>query len=77
MARTTLDLDPSVTQALRDRAAREGKSMGQVASEALAAAFAEEPVAGPPFAWKTYDMGLPLIDLEDKDAVYRLLDEDG
>ncbi len=75
MARTTLDLDPIVMDALRDRAKREGKSMGQVASEALAAAFAEGPVPGPPFEWKTYDMGLPLIDLEDKDALYRILDE--
>lgn len=76
MARTTLDLDPNVTQALRDRAKREGKSMGQVASEALAAAFAEERAAAPPFVWKTYDMGLPLIDLEDKDALYRIFDEE-
>ena len=76
MARTTLDLDPNVTQALRDRAKREGKSMGQVASETLAAAFANEPVAAPPFVWKSYNMGLPLIDLEDKDALYRILDEE-
>jgi len=74
MARTTLDLDPNVTQELRRRAKGEGKSMGQVASETLAAAFAEEPVVTPPFVWKTYDMGLPLIDLEDKDALYRILD---
>jgi len=75
MTRTTLDLDPSVMQMLRDRAKREGKSMGQVASEALAAALAEEPPVLPPFEWKTYDMGLPLIDLEDKDALYRIFDE--
>ena len=74
MARTTLDLDPNVTELLRERAKRESKSMGQVASEALAAAFAEGPVPLPPFEWKTYDMGLPLIDLEDKDALYRILD---
>ena len=74
MSRTTLDLDPNVTQALRDRAKREGKSMGQVASEVLAAAFAEHHVHIPPFEWKTYDMGLPLVDLEDKDALYRILD---
>ena len=77
MTRTTLDLDPAVTQALRDRAKREGKSMGQVASEALAVALAAERAALPPFVWKTYDMGLPLIDLEDKDALYRILDEEG
>ncbi len=76
MPRTTLDLDATVTQALRQRAKREGKSMGQVASEALAAAFAEAPADPQPFEWKTYDMGLPLIDLEDKDALYRILDEE-
>ena len=76
MARTTLDLDPTVTQELRRRAKRDGKSMGQVASEALAVAFAAAPVDPPPFEWKTYDMGLPLIDLEDKDALYRILDEE-
>jgi plasmid stability protein len=75
MTRTTLDLDPSVTQALRQRAKREGKSMGQIASEALAVALAEEPAKPVPFRWKTHDMGLPLIDLEDKDALYRILDE--
>lgn len=76
MARTTLDLDPTVTRELRQRAKREGKSMGQVASEALAVAFASPPVDPAPFEWKTYDMGLPLIDLEDKDALYRILDEE-
>lgn len=75
MARTTLDLDPIVTDALRARAKREGKSMGQVASEALAAALADGPMDPPPFEWKTHDMGLPLIDLEDKDELYRILDE--
>ena len=75
MARTTLDLDPIVTEVLRERAKRDGKSMGQVASEALAVAFAAAPVDPPPFEWKTHDMGIPLIDLEDKDELYRILDE--
>jgi len=50
--------------------------MGQVASELLARAFAEErpPTAPNDFAWETHDMGAPLIDLEDKDALYRILD---
>lgn len=76
MTRTTLDLDPTVTHELRQRAKRDGKSMGQVASEALAVAFAAAPAEPTPFEWKTYDMGLPLIDLEDKDALYRILDEE-
>lgn len=77
MARTTLDLDPTVTRELRQRARREGKSMGQVASEKLAQAFAGEQPNPPPFEWKTHDMGLPLVDLEDKDALYRILDNEG
>ncbi len=74
MARTTLDLDPNVTEALRERAKREGKSMGQVASEELARAFAEAPEVPPPFKWISHDLGLPLIDLEDKDALWAILD---
>jgi len=76
MARTTLDLDPLVTELLRERARRTGKSMGQVASETLAVALAEEPAKPVPFVWTTHDMGLPLIDLEDKDALYRIFDEE-
>jgi plasmid stability protein len=75
MPRTTIDLDANVTRNLKRRAEREGKSMGQVASELLARALADEPVASPPFEWKSYDMGVPLIDLEDKDALYRIFDE--
>jgi len=74
MARTTLDLDPLVTQELRRRAKRERKNMGQVASEVLAQAFAETPVAPPPFRWISHDLGLPLVDLEDKDALWAILD---
>ncbi len=74
MTRTTLDLDPVVTQELRRRAKRERKNMGQVASEVLAQAFAETPEAPPPFEWISHDLGLPLVDLEDKDALWAILD---
>jgi hypothetical protein len=76
MARTTLDLDPFIIEGLRERADRQHKSMGQVASEALARAFATEDDERPAFEWKTHDMGLPLIDLEDKEALYRIFDEE-
>ena len=75
MPRTTLDLDATVTRELRRRAKGERKSMGQVASEALAVAFAEPAGEPPPFAWISHDLGLPLIDLEDKDALWTILDE--
>jgi hypothetical protein len=77
MARTTLDLDPVITRELRERAERERKSMGQVASEALARAFAADPAEQPPFRWISHHMGETLVDLEDKEALYRVLDEEG
>jgi hypothetical protein len=49
--------------------------MGQVASEVLARAMAgcdEAPI--PPFEWKTADLGAPLVDLEDKEAVRAVMD---
>jgi len=72
--RTTLDLDPTVLQELKHRQQREGKSLGQLASELLARALAEEPaVARPPFRFYSQPMGA-LIDLEDHDAVERALE---
>lgn len=76
MARTTIDLDQSVIRDLRERATREKKSMGQVASEILRRGLTDESTDRPVFRWKTHKMGLPLIDLEDKDELYRILDED-
>jgi plasmid stability protein len=76
MPRTTLDLDPMVLRELRRRSAREGKSMGQVASELLAAATAGDgDLPAPDFAWTSADLGEPRVDLEDKEALRRALDE--
>ncbi len=78
MPRTTLDLDPSVLQALRRRGEREGKSMGQLASELLARQLAErrEATADKPLEWNSADLGEPRVNLEDKEAVWALLDSD-
>jgi len=75
MPRTTLDLDSNVTEALRERAKRSGKSMGQVASEELARAFANDRPKEVAFRWISHNMGEPLIDLEDKEALWAILDE--
>ena len=73
MARTTLDLDPTVLAELRERSRREHRSMGEVASELLAGSFGarDEP---PPFRWRSAPMGA-LIDIEDKEALWRVLDD--
>ena len=74
MPRTTIDIDAVVLRALKKRQRREGKSLGQLVSELLAASLREERELPPePFAWVAKPMR-PLIDLEDRDAVYRILD---
>lgn len=77
MPRTTLDLDFSVLSELRRRGVREGKSMGQVASEVLARALAETERLSPPepFDWVSGDLGRPKVDLEDLEAVSVALNE--
>jgi hypothetical protein len=76
MARTTLDLDASILEQLRKRAASERKSMGQVASELLAVGLREDaPRESSPLRWPSRRMGKPRIDLEDKDAVWKALDK--
>ncbi len=49
--------------------------MGTLASERLAAALREEPTVQPHPAWPSRRMGRPKIDLSDKEALRRLLDE--
>lgn len=72
MARTTLDLDSSVLSELRRRGKREHKTQGQVASELLAKALSETSRPGnPPVRWISRDLGTPLVDLEDKEALMR------
>lgn len=75
MARTTFDLDPDVLDELRRRAHREHKTMGQVASEALARGLddAEARDGDGGFTWITRDLGQPMVDLEDEEVVRRAL----
>jgi len=76
MPRTTLDIDASILRELRRRGQRERKAMGQVASELLATALAPSQRARTTerFGWTSADLGSPLVDLEDKDALQGALD---
>ena len=52
--------------------------MGALASEMLARALAEYPADDErtPLEWVRKDLGQPRIDLEDRDAVQRVMDAD-
>lgn len=75
MTRTTLNLDPSVLKELRERSARERRSIGELASQLLARELHEDTPAPPPFSWVSRDLGKPAVDLEDKEALRAVLDQ--
>jgi plasmid stability protein len=75
MPRTTLNLDPSVMRELRRRSEREHTSIGELASQLLARGLRGEGEPRPqPFAWVSRDLGKPVVDLEDTDALASLLE---
>ncbi len=76
--RTTLNIDTPVLKEMKRLQAREGKSLGQLASELLADALARRRSPPPTraFHWISQPMGAR-VDLEDKEALYALLDEGG
>ncbi len=73
--RTTIDIDDTVLAELRERRRREGRSLGQVASELLARALADTASDGrvEPLVWSSQAMGAR-VDLADRDAVAAVLD---
>ena len=73
--RTTVDLDATVLQELKQRAAREGKSLGRLISEIAAAALSNQTrTEQEPFVWHAQAMGAR-IDLADKEALWSALKE--
>jgi hypothetical protein len=76
MARTTIDIDPTVMRQLKARQRRERKTLGRLVSELLGSALAageDEPRPPAPLAWSSRPMRA-LVDLDDAEAVRRALD---
>ena len=71
--RTTIDLDDDILRALKHRQRREHKTLGQLVSELLAQALAATPPPRVDLHWEVADL-LPRVDLDDKDAVWAVLD---
>ena len=77
MTRTTVDIDAAVLRRLKERKRREGKTLGELVSELLARALQEtEPRGERPrtLRWSSRAMHAR-VDLEDKEAVRRALEE--
>lgn len=76
MPRTTVDIDASVLRDLKRLQKRQGKPLGQLISELVAAALAREAGAEGEvllFTWTARRMGAR-IDLDDKEAMRAALD---
>jgi hypothetical protein len=71
--RTTIDLDDDILRALKQRQRAERKTLGQLVSELLAQVLAAEPRTQVEVSWTTADLR-PRVDLDDKDAVWAVLD---
>ena len=77
MPRTTLNLDGPVLADLKRIQRKEGKPLGDLASELLAVAIAERKHLTVPalrLHWTSKPMGA-LVDLDDKDALHAALNE--
>ena len=74
MTRTTVDIDAAVLRELKERQQREGKTLGELVSELLASALDREEATPVQFTWASRRMRAR-VDLEDKEAVRRALEE--
>ena len=72
MPRTTIDIDAAVLRDLNERKRREGKTIGRLVSELLAAALHARPPGVQELEWTSRPMGAR-VDLDDKEAVRRAL----
>jgi hypothetical protein len=75
--RTTLDKEAPVLEELKLVGREEGVSLGKLASRLLADALDfrwKKTPHTPKLLWNTVRMGA-LVDLTDKDAMYRVLDQ--
>ncbi len=77
MTRTTINLEPAVLDALRERARDECRPIGSLASELLRLALAASKAKPQEeFRWIAKPMGRPRIDLSSNAAIWEFLDGD-
>jgi hypothetical protein len=75
MARTTVSIDTPILKEVQALSKSSGKTLGETISRLLAQALRTTPTKAP-IQLTAYDMGLPRVDLRDKDAIQRVLDSE-
>jgi plasmid stability protein len=75
--RTSMNLPDSLLHAARERAAAEGRTVTSLMEEALRRLLEEHRAPASPPRLPTWKGGRLLVDLEDKDALWEILDADG
>jgi len=75
--KTTLEIDEGVMRRLKERAAQEGRTMSELVETALRALLSKEekkPKELPPLP--VWDGGGLLVDVDSREALYELFDEE-
>lgn len=74
--KTTLQIDDGVMRKLKREAARQRKTMSELVETALRRML-EAPATKPPLApLPTFHGGVELVDIADRDALYRAMEEE-
>ena len=72
--KTTLVIDDSVMDRLRREAARQGKTISELVEAALRLLLEPQPKPRRLPKLPSFDMGQPLVDIADRDALYRTME---
>jgi hypothetical protein len=77
--RTTLVIPDAVYARAKQQARARGRTVSELVTEALACRLAEldrpQAADAPAFHIPSWPMGVPLVDVNDRDALYRAMEE--
>ena len=73
--KTTLNIDPTVMAKLKREAARQGRTMSEMVETALRLMLRGERRRAPLPELPTFRGGRELVDIADRDALYRAMEE--
>lgn len=73
--KTTLNIDTTIMSRLKREAARQGRTMSEMVETALRLMLQNERKRGPLPELPSFRGGRELVDIADRDALYRAMDE--